>query len=369
MSDNMAEMTDAELDAAIYNNPSEHEEAGETSESISPANESEEQPEEAIEDTDDDQSDVVEEDSEDELTDEDQTDDSEQETSTEADEADEDDTDDSEDKGTETDDDKSEQTTKFQNLKANGKEYPIDSIDELYKLASAGVGAQQKYQAIAGHKKSIMAAEKAGVDIMEAVNLMANYKENPKEAIMKLLKDNNIDPMDIDLDAEMAQTKDHSVSDFEVSYDEVVGEIGDSPIFPKVQELLLKGWDQKSRDVFLEKPEMIKQLHEEMSPIPGEKHSMYDIVSPIADKMKLSGDMRSDFDIYMDARAKKVAEFEKHSEAVKKAEADKPAAKSKAKVKSKKKAAAPTGGNSTGSKTLDFAAMSDAELDAFLEKA
>jgi len=357
--ENTASMTDEELNDIIF---AEESTTGETSESVSPADESEEQPTESEVDTGVDQSTEEEEDSEEGSTDEDQTDGSEEETSTESDEGEEDDTEPDEDKGTEAESTKQ----KFQPLRANGKEYPIDDINELYKLASAGVGAQQKFQAIAGHKKTIMAAEKAGVDLMEAVNMMARYKENPKEAILSLMKENSIDPLDVDLDEVEANTKDYSVSDFEAQYDEIVGEIGNSPVFPKVQDLLVNGWDERSRAIFMEDPTMIRNLHDEMSPSEElEGKSMFDLVSPIAEKMKLSGDMRSDFDVYMDARAKKVEELQKFSQTK---EAVKPTPKAKA-TKTQKKKATPTGGKSGGVKTLDFAAMSDAELDAFLEKA
>ena len=361
MAENMAEVSDADLDAMIYDNPSEHDEGlGEEIDPVSPASEDSDEQTEEVGDG------QLDEDSEDDSTDDDQTDDSDDDTDEEEDEASDTDTNDDEDKGTEADDDKSKTTEKFQPLRANGKEYPIDSIGELYKLASAGVGAQQKFQAIAGHRKSIMAAEKAGVDLMEAVNFQANYKEDPKGTILNLLKSNGIDPLDLDMDTEGAKGKDYSVSDFEVSYDEVVGEIGNSPIFKDVQNVLLNTWDKASRDIFLDKPEMIKNLHEEMSPMQGSDKSMFDLVSPIAEKMKLSGDSRSDFEIYMEARGKKVAEFEALNKTVDKAQTAK---KPKADVKKKKQSAAPTGGNKTNSKTLDFASMSEAELDAFLDKA
>lgn len=371
MADQFDGMSDAELNDVIFNSdPIESETTGSgerDDSSVSPTiDESEEQPTETEVAADVDQSTDGEEDSEEESTEEDQTDDNDQETSEEDNETSKDDTEDGEDKGTESDNKESEASEKYQPLRANGKEYPIESIDELYKLASAGVGAQHKYQAIAGHKKTIMAAEKAGVDMMDAIKLMADYKENPQMAIMNLLKDNNIDPLDLDLDSAERNTKDYSISDFEAKYDEIVGEIGNSPVFPKVQELLVDGWDQRSRDIFLKDPEMIRNLHDEMTPLPGEDKSMYEIVAPIADKMKLSGDMRSDFEIYMAAREQKVQEFEKHSEAV--AQVDKKPTVDKAKVKSKKKAAAPAKGGSTSGTTLDFAAMSDAELDAYLEK-
>ena len=367
MADNYETMSDADLDALIYENPSEHEvDLGEEIVPVSPRTEdSDEQTDEPDVDNDDDQSTDEDDDSEDDSTEDDQTDDSDQDTDDEEDEASDTDTNDDEDKGTEADDDKSKTTEKFQPLRAGGKEYPIESIDELYKLASAGVGAQQKFQAIAAHKKSIMAAEKAGVDIMEAVNFMANYKEDPKGTVLNLLKQNKIDPLDIDMDAEGAKTKDYSVSDFEVSYDEVVGEIGNSPIFKDVQDVLLSKWDKTSRDIFLDKPSMIKNLHDEMMPIPGQDKSMWDLVSPLAEKMKMMGDNRSDYEVYMDARAKKVEEFQKYQETVQKA---KPAAKPKAEINAKKKAASPSKGKSTNSKAVDVTALSDDELDAFIAK-
>ena len=358
MSVNTSDMTDAELDAAIYDNPSIHEN-GEDTGPVSPTIE------EPTEQLDDQDVDPDNQDSDGDSADEEQTEDSDPETPDESDEEETDDTEDGEDKTTESEDEPElEKTTKLQPLKANGKEYPIDDISELYKLASAGVGAQQKFQAIAKHKKTIMAAEKADVDLMEAVNFSANYKEDPKGTLMRLLKEQNIDPYELDLDDVSSEKgKDHSVSDFEVKYSDIVGEIGDSPKFQDVQKLLLEDWDEASRDVFFAKPEMIKQLHDEMLPMEGDTKSMYDLVSPIAEKMKLSGDTRSDFDIYMDARNRKQQEFEKFNSAKKSV-----GSKSKTNNKSQKKKASPTTGKSTGKKSIDISKLSDDELDAFIAK-
>lgn len=368
MADDMTNVSDEELNELIYNNPSEHEDAvGESEESVSPTNESEdEQSTESTDDVGDDQSEEEEETSTEDSTDVDQTDDSSQETDEEEDEASDTDTNEDEDKDTKSGNNETKTTEKLQPLKAGGKEYPIESIDELYKLASAGVGAQQKFQAIAGYRKSIMAAEKANVDLMEAVNFMANYKDNPKDTILALMKQSNIDPLDIDLDVEGTAPKDYSVSDFEVSYDDVIKEIGDSPKFKDVQDVLLSKWDKASRDVFLDNPSMIKNLHDEMSPIPGQDKSMWDLVSPIAEKMKMMGDTRSDYEIYMDARQKKLEEFERFSKTQEEVKTS--PKKSKEHIKAKKKAASPSRGKSTNNKTLDFASMSDEELDAFIAK-
>lgn len=100
--------------------------------------------------------------------------------------------------------------------------------------------------------------------------------------MLNLLKQNKIDPLDIDMEAEGTKTKDYSVSDFEVSYDEVVGEIGESLNSKDVQEVLLSKWDKSSRDIFLDNPKMIKNLHDEMPYIPGQDRSMWDLVSPVS---------------------------------------------------------------------------------------
>lgn len=365
MSTQFEGMSDAELNEVIYNSEASEDLGVSDDHSVSPMiGDSSEQSNESTVDNGVDQSTNGNENSGDDSTVEGQTDDNGQDTSNTTDEGNEEDTNGNEDKGTEADDKQSNGISSFQPLKANGKEYPIDSIEELYKMASAGVGAQHKFQAIAAHKKSIVAAERAGVNIDEAVNFMANYKENPRDAIARLLKDNNIDPLEYDADANIAAAKDYSVTDFEIKYDEVIGEIGASPLFPKVQDVLLNQWDQSSRNIFLEKPEMIRNLHEEMTVLPGMDKSMFDIVTPIAEKMRLSGDIRSNYEIYMDARGKKVAEFEAFETA--KRNIAQPVTKN---INDKKRSASPTGGAKAGVPTLDFSAMSDAELDAFLDKA
>ena len=366
MSDQYTEMSDSDLDSIIYNSEESTDLGMSGDSSVSPMIESSEQ---QLTDLDSntgvDQLDDNDEDYSEHSTTNDHTDAAGSDTEVNADEANTTDTENPEENGTNVDDKHTNVTTKFQPLRANGKEYPIDSIEELYKMASAGAGAQQKFQAIAAYKKSIVAAQRAGVNIDDAVNFMANYKENPRDAIARLMKDNNIDAFDFDADTDISVAKDYSVSDFEVKYDEVVGEIGTSPLFPKVQDVILNQWDEASKTVFLSDPEMIRNLHQEMTPFPGQEISMFEIVSPIAEKMKLSGDTRSDFEVYMVARGQKIEELNRF-EAAKLAAASTP---SKPDITEKKRAAAPTTGTKIGITPLDFNTMSDAELDAFLDKA
>ena len=365
--DDLTNASTEELDALIYGD--ENNAGIEQDADVNPTTEdSTEQPTEDEDTTHADESNELDEDSADDSTDEDQTDDSqEEETPDTEDEAVDEDTTEGEDKGDETDDETEvEDTVTYQPLRANGKDYPIDSIDELYKLASAGVGAQQKYQAIASYKKAITASQDAGVDLMEAVNFMANYKDNPKEAAMQLLKDNGIDPLDVDLDTVNRTAKDYSVSDNEVQMREVVEEIGESPIFPQVKELLTNKWDAESTKIFFDKPEMVKQLHAEMTPMKEGEKSIFELVSPIAEKMKMFGDARSDYEIYMEARANKVAEIQAFEAKKSSVKQTKPAVKN---VESKKAKASPSRGKSTKAPQLDFTSMSDKELDAFLNKA
>jgi hypothetical protein len=103
-----------------------------------------------------------------------------------------------------------------------------------------------------------------------------------------------------------------------------------------------------------------------MMPIPGQEKSMWELVSPLAEKMKMMGDSRSDYEIYMEARGKKVEEFQKHQQATEKVKST--PKKSTAEVNKKKKAASPTKGKAAGKTGVVLADLSDDELDAYIAK-
>ena len=119
-----------------------------------------------------------------------------------------------------------EEPVAFQPLRADGKEYPIESMQELYTLASKGINADRKWTESAEGRKYSSTMKKHGLT-MDDISLLVDIKQGNPGAIASLLKRNDIDPLDIDVDAldGAYQQKDHSTGDFELALDEVVDRV------------------------------------------------------------------------------------------------------------------------------------------------
>lgn len=367
-------MTEEELDAAIFNNPSEHDgddydtgsESGNAQEGdVSPLDDANEQVDEVDVDTDVGQSTEADEDLEGSLsTDEDDIE-GELDGATEEDEASE---------GTPEDEldielDADNEPIAFQPLRASGKEYPIENLQELYTFASKGIDADKKWAESAEGRKVASTMKANGLD-MNDLNLFIEAKGGNKDAIMSLLKANDIDPLDIDADAFNGYTpKDHSTGDFELALDDVVGRIKDKPRYEESVNVVMKEWDTRSRDTFYNDPSLLEKLNIDMQVDPTTGVSIYDRVAPLAEKLKiLDNGSKTDLDYYMQAGKRVLGDLDKQNAAKADAEQKTQQAKARkqAEIEKRKKAAASTGGKSAGKQAVDVSEMSDEELDKLL---
>jgi len=358
----LTSMNDEELDSFLLGG--EDSQGVEEEPHVSPTSESdEEQPTDGTDE-------YTEEDSTEDSTDDEQLDgSSEEETDTELEDSDTDTESEDEEETTESDEKTDLGEIELKPIKANGKEYEVKSIDELYKLASAGIGVQSKFQAIAKYKKEIVTAEELGIDLSEAVNVVANMKEDPYGTIKALIKQYDIDEseLSIGLDDEVnTELKDYRVSDDTVVFNDIIKEIGNTPQFEEVKNVVLNEWDEVSRNKFFKEPTLFKGLHQEMLPneVLGGK-TMFEVVKPEMEKVKLLNPGLSDYEAYLEARQVKVAEIEKHLQA--KEQVNSKIEKSKAKTMSKKKKASPsTRSRPVSNIVKDLSKLSDEELEKII---
>ncbi len=302
--------------------------------------------------------------------------------STEEDEGDEDDEegpegdnespDDNPDEASEADLEADEEPVAFQPLRADGKEYPIESMQELYSLASKGINADRKWNESAEGRKIASTMSKNRLT-QEDINMLVDLKAGDKKAIASLLKGAEIDPLDIDVDAldGKYKPKDHSTDDFEMQLDDVVSKIKTSPRYEESVGVIMDNWDKQSKDAFYQNPKILELLNVDMQ-IGSDGSSMYDKVSPVAEKMKAleTGVKRSDLEYYQMAGKKVIDAMKKSFDSQQEAEGKKEVAKktkSKA-IDKKKKAAASSGGTKAPKQVKDVADMSDEELDLLLEE-
>lgn len=271
------------------------------------------------------------------------------------------------------DDSEADEPYAFQPLRADGKEYPIENMQELYTLASKGINADRKWGESAAGRKIAATLEKNGLTA-EDINLLVDLKSGNQDAIASLLRSAEIDPLDIDVNALDGNYKaqDYSTGDFEMQLDEVVSRVKTQPRYQESVNVVMEQWDKSSKDEFYRNPQILELLNIDMQVNPETGFSMYDKVAPVAEKMKAldTGVPRSDLEYYTMAGKKVIDALNvgKQSQA-ESAEKEKSKAVTKKKtISKKKKAAASSGGVSSPKKVKDVTEMSDDELDKFLEE-
>ncbi len=211
---------------------------------------------------------------------------------------------------------KTEETQPVEDLKfkANGREYKFsdkEMLKQFPRVFGQAMDYTKKMQAIKPWRKTIDAIESAKLN-HEDVSLMIDVLKGDKEAIGEVLKRTGVDTLDLDSEGKDYVAKSYGRDDVTLALADVVESIKDDPEYTVTQRVLSKEWDDKSWNEMSEDPETIRLFHMDV------KSGMYDVIQPIADKLKVySGGKQSDLDYYKTAARQYYAE-----EAQKKAESN-----------------------------------------------
>jgi hypothetical protein len=186
------------------------------------------------------------------------------------------------------------ETLELKPLKIDGKEIPVQSIDELYALASAGGKFTQKMQAISKFKKAYMIMEKQGLSD-EDISLLAEAKSCNKDAIAMLIKQAGVDPLDLDEGPSDNYRPGAFVpSDTAVALEEVEREISVDPEYAVTSNIVNNVLDERSQEMLVQNPNLIRGIHQDI------KSGAFQHVMAEAEKLKLmDGARRADFEYYL----------------------------------------------------------------------
>ncbi len=273
---------------------------------------------------------------------------------------------------------KTEETQPAEDLKfkANGREYKFtdkEMLEQFPRVFGQAMDYTKKMQAIKPWRKTIDAIESAKLN-HEDVSLMIDVLKGDKEAIGEVLKRTGVDTLDLDSEGKDYVAKSYGRDDVTLALADVVESIKDDPEYTVTQRVLSKEWDDKSWNEMSEDPETIRLFHMDV------KSGMYDIIQPIADKLKVySGGKQSDLDYYKTAarqyyaeeaqkKAERASALSRQSEQAEIARVkSEEAARTSVKTASKKrKAAAPTRSSaSSRSDVIDYLNAPDEDFEAW----
>lgn len=261
-------------------------------------------------------------------------------------------------------------------FKANGKEMKVDSVDDVRRLMQMGAGFSKKMQKLKPHLKIVKSLKDNGLLDQDKLDFLIELSQGKPEAIAKLMEDNDVDPLDIDKEiAAGYKPKSYEVSDSEFNLDQAIDSIRGTDGFEESMKVMGEEWDQKSREIIAENPEIVNVINDHV------QSGIFEKVQAEVDKERALGRMTgmSDVEAYREAAGalqKKGILVDSNKETVSKEtdplkrEAGKVTKeKSIAKAKAKKKAAAPSGGGGKTHKiTKDLSSLSDEEFLREFEK-
>lgn len=159
-------------------------------------------------------------------------------------------------------------------IKANGKEFDM-TLDELKQTASKGMDYLKKTTALKPYRTMIAAMEENKVS-PEDINLLIDLKKGNKEAIAKLIKDNEVDVYDLP-ESENYSPREYRVSESALDMKEVLNTISKDAEFSRTSEIY-SAFDDQTKAFLNEDPSRIAGLHNDI------KTGVFDKVLPLAEK-------------------------------------------------------------------------------------
>lgn len=163
--------------------------------------------------------------------------------------------------------DKTDYKTLYEGLlspfKASKRTVKIESPDDARRLMQMGYDYTNKMREMKPHMKVLKTLEQNDLLEPEKINFAIDLLKGNPEAVKKFLKDQSIDPIDIDLeDGAVYSPTDHSVSDEQMALDEVLDSIRDSEQFPRTAKVITKEWDKDSQNVLMGTPALIAVIND-----------------------------------------------------------------------------------------------------------
>lgn len=262
------------------------------------------EPEEDQEESSDDDDGKVEEDSsdadEDEPDQEQEDDESESEEDSEETDTDSEESDDKaeKDKGKVTDSDKDDDQSDDEYkafydevmapFKANGKTIKLNSADEAVQLMKMGANYTKKMQTIQPHRKVLLMLENNDLLDEGKLSYLIDLDRKDPEAIKKLLKDSGTDPLDIDMDSKSTyQEGNHRVTDEEAAFTAAVEDVSSQPQGNETLNLIQTHWDQASKEVLYESPDVLSTIHSQIT------DGTYEAISGEIERLRTLGQIQA----------------------------------------------------------------------------
>jgi len=169
-------------------------------------------------------------------------------------------------------------------FKASKRMMQVDNVDDAIALMQKGADYHSKMKTLSPNLKMVSMLEKEGLLSQDKLNNLIDIAKKDPKAIAQLIKESGIDPLDIDTDEEVSyKPTNYGVSDKEFRINQAIDEIKDSPSFDKTINVLAKEWDNESKNIISDNPEIISIINDHVF------NGVFDKVQGIVDTERALG--------------------------------------------------------------------------------
>ena len=173
-------------------------------------------------------------------------------------------------------------------FKANGKMFTPKDSHEAMRLMQMGANYTKRMQALQPSMKILRMLENQGLMDQEKLNFLIDINAKKPEAIAKLLKDGDIDPMDLDVSSESNyRPSNHSVSDQEMTFHSVLEEVQATSHGQEVISSINDDWDQTSKEALYKEPQILQTIATQ------KENGIYDMISSEIARQRTLGNLTS----------------------------------------------------------------------------
>jgi len=180
-------------------------------------------------------------------------------------------------------------------FKANGREMSVDNIEDVRQLMQMGANYNKKMAALKPNLKLLKILENNGLLDESKISYLIDLDKKNPDAIKKLIKDAEIDPLDVDINAESSyKPNTYTVNDKEVELDAVLSDIRETDTFNTTIDIVGNKWDEASKLVLIDNPELIKVINTHVG------NGVYETITNEVEKLRMLGKLGglSDIDAY-----------------------------------------------------------------------
>jgi len=250
-------------------------------------------------------------------------------------------------------------------FKANGKMMSVKTVADVRQLMKMGANYNKKMAGMKPKNRIYKMLEDNELLDESKLNYLIDLSKKDKGAIQQLLKDSQLDPLDLDVTDDSAYTPNtYTVDDRRVQLDEVLASLQDTEAYSTTVDIIGNKWDKASRDSLLSNPNDISIINQHV------ETGLYEKVMHVVDRERMLGKLNgvSDFDAYTQVGRAMEAQgaFKETPTANVQQEIQVEPKKADPVISKQKRAAAPTKGSNSKPKakvTKNPLAMSDEEFE------